>query len=693
MPLNKPSKAKRTHQQIVRDARANVLELDEEDIPKLTAKQRERRERCRHSLYDFAVTYCMEDGGFLSTPPDAPRLREIVQLMQTAVSIDTAKPFHIRMARGHGKTSLMKCAIAFALVYGMRRYVVAVAAKSGMASNIIEDVWNLLERSETLREDFPEICAPIRRLQGKFQRVKSITFKGEPTDMRRSADEMILPTIRGYENTGGILAAVGFSGAARGMVRGSVRPDLVLFDDLQTDEMAASAEQVRKAEEKIEKQFMGLAGHTKRIAALMTSTPIQPDDLSDVYARSSAWVTSTFPMIIRFPMVYRAESGDLWREYQDIRYRELHADGRMDGDSLRFYTEHRVEMDAGAEVLNPVNYDHALEASAVQHAMNLLFDRGEEAFDAEYQMSPHRATAVYDLPAKLVASRVNGVPFMTVPAECTRLVATIDVMRVAGLRWCITAFGGDRVAAVIAYGRYPAVAGKPLYPPTATSDEQQSAVAAALGTLCDQFAAIECIRKGGGETMKVDAVGIDAGWMARMVNSFCHGREWQFRRINSMRGISFDKWKTRTASGKLAAGVREADEWVELKRGQYGEYVGFHSDHWREQSQRAWFNEPLQPGSLSLYGMDPSIHAVFADEATADKLADKDTMRSGEQTWKWTCNAANHLGDCVTMAYALANWHRIFRTFVHVETAKPQPKQAAPTAQKPRPNRFAPIIF
>lgn len=673
--------------------REMVLDLLDEDIPKLSAKAKRRRARCRESLYDFCVEYCCGDGGFLVTPPEAPKLREIVTLAQEAVRTETAKYLHARIARGHGKTSIMKCAIAYALCYGFRRYIVAAAAKSGLAGAIIEDIWNLFDRSPTLMEDFPEICVPIHKLQGKYQRVKSITFKGEPTDMRKSNAEMRLPTMRGFPNTGGILAAVGFSGAARGMVHGSLRPDLVLFDDLQTDEMAASAEQVRKAAEKIEKQFMGLSGHTKRIAALMTSTPIQPDDLSDLYARSPSWTTSTFPMVLHFPKCFKAERGDLWEEYRDIRYRELHADGKMDGEANRFYKLHRAEMDDGAEVLNPINYDRDLEVSAIQHAMNLLFDRGEEAFDAEYQMSPHRATAVYDLTAKLVASRVNGVPHMQVPAECSRLVATVDVMKNAGLRWVIVGFGGDRVAAVVAYGRYPAVAGKPLYTPTATQEEQISAVAAALGTLCDQFATSEFTRKGGGDPMKIDAVGIDAGWMSRMVSTFCRSREWQFKRINAMRGISYARWKTHTLTGKLAAGVREADEWVELMRSQYGEYIGFHSDHWREESQRAWFAEPLQPGSLSLYGRDPSEHSVFADEAVADRLVDKDTSRSGEQMWQWAVNSANHLGDCVTMAYALANWHRVFKTFTRVERTAPAQTPTAPTAQRPKSNRYAPLIF
>ena len=82
------------------------------------------------------------------------------------------------------------------------------------------------------------------------------------------------------------------------MVRGSLRPDLVLFDALQDDKAAHNPRTVQQYDEMIEKTFLGLGGHDKQIAAFMTSTPICPDDLSEVYAAKPNWKTFTFPMMI-----------------------------------------------------------------------------------------------------------------------------------------------------------------------------------------------------------------------------------------------------------------------------------------------------------------------------------------------------------------------------------------------------------
>ena len=75
------------------------------------------------------------------------------------------------------------------------------------------------------------------------------------------------------------MEAVGFNAGARGKAKGILRPDFVIFDDLQNDDEAKSEGRVAEMARKIKKTFMGLAGHRKKIAAVMTSTPIEADGL------------------------------------------------------------------------------------------------------------------------------------------------------------------------------------------------------------------------------------------------------------------------------------------------------------------------------------------------------------------------------------------------------------------------------
>ena len=617
-----------------------------------------RRQMCRESLADFAVTYCMGEGGFLETPPTG-RLLEILAQMQRAVTGKgrSPTPFHIRMSRGHGKTSFVKCAIAYALAYGLRRYVVVVSAGSEGASGIIDEIWGLFEQNKNIYTDFPELCVPVRLAQGNSNRAKRITFKGRRCLMRKSAAEIRLPVMAGYEASGSILSARSFLAGTRGLVKNTLRPDLVIFDDVQTDEMAESSVQILAAERKIDGAFLGLAGHRKKIAALMTSTPIRPFDLSEAYAEKPSWLTFTFPMVSKWPECWQSDDHeDLWGEYFRMKDRDTVSGGDEAG---AYYKAHREEMDAGAEVLNADNFDKtAGEVSAVQHAFNLLYTNGAEAFAAEYQMKPVRSSAVYELTPALVRSRLSGAPAFRLPVGDMDAVATIDVMNEAGLRWAIVGFAPGNVAAVVAYGRHPA-SGKPIFAKTDPIAKQDSAVARALDELAAQFAAARLV-DADGHAVRIRALGVDAGWRARTVGAFCRRIAGTFQRVEAMRGVSWEHFKPTAPNGRARAGVTLADEWAYHGTGIHGPFLAFHSDYWQEVAQRAWFNEPLQPGSVSVFGKDPAAHKTFADEVCADRIAEKDRTRAGQFMWRWYTSGPNHLGDCVKMAFALAYWHKLY---------------------------------
>ena len=648
---------------------------------------RKRRLMCRDSLADFATTYCMGDGGFLKWPPTG-RLLEILAQMQRAVSgkgCSTA-PFHIRMSRGHGKTSFVKCAVAYALAYGLRRYVVVVSAGTEGASGFIKEIWGLFEQNRALYQDFPELCVPVRLAGDNSNRAKRITFKGRRCLMRKSAAEIRLPVMEGYAASGSILSARSFLSGTRGLVKNTLRPDLVIFDDVQTDEMADSAIQIRAAERKIDGAFMGLGGHQKKIAALMTSTPIRPFDLSEAYAERPSWLTFTFPMISKWPDCWKSDDHfDHWGEYFRLKDRDTVSGGDESG---AYYRANREEMDRGAEVLSEDNFDRDDgEVSAVQHAFNLYYLNGSEAFSAEYQMKPVRSSAVYDLSPALVRSRLSGAPPFQLPHGVTDAVATIDVMNEAGLRWAILGFGAGNVSAVIAYGRHPA-SGKPIYAKTDPIDKQDSAVARALDELARELAAARLL-DADGHPVPVRALGVDAGWRSRTVGAFCRRIAGTFQRVEAMRGVSWEHYRPIAANGKPRAGVTLADEWAYHGTGIHGPFLAFHSDYWQEVAQRAWFNEPLQPGSICLFGKDPAAHKTFADEVCADRIAEKDRTRAGQFMWRWYTSGPNHLGDCVKMGFALAYWHKLYSAASPADMADaPAPPKTA--FKRPR-VKFSPV--
>ena len=151
----------------------------------------------------------------------------------------------------------------------------------------------------------------------------------------------------------------------------------------------------------------------------MTSTPIEADDLSETFANDPGWKTKTYKLMKSWPKCHNPEATpeerkgvrDYWEEYWEIFQAEKAADRVPHIAANRFYRKHRKEMDDGAEVLNPHNFDPKTEVSGIQHAMNIMFRDGLDTFMSEYQMQPPRNAFAFEITAKLILSRIRrGVP-------------------------------------------------------------------------------------------------------------------------------------------------------------------------------------------------------------------------------------------------------------------------------------------
>ena len=90
-----------------------------------------RRRRAEGDFLYFLKVYCTNEdpaeGAFLEIPPTAADMIAIVCDMQQAIG-DASIPYHIRVARGHGKTSYTKGAALWVASTGQRRFGVLVHA-------------------------------------------------------------------------------------------------------------------------------------------------------------------------------------------------------------------------------------------------------------------------------------------------------------------------------------------------------------------------------------------------------------------------------------------------------------------------------------------------------------------------------------------------------------------------------------
>lgn len=433
-------------------ARAAELSESGRDIGELPAViNAERKATAAKSFRAFCEAYFPATFA-LEWSPDHLK---VIAAIETAVIAGGL--FAFAMPRGSGKTSLVETAALWSILYGHHDFIAIIGADEEHARTMLESVKVECEVNDSLLEDFPEAVYPIVALEKIHQRAGGQLFGGRPTNIQWTANEVQFPTIPGSKASGGIIRVAGITGRIRGMAAKracdsrKVRPSLVLIDDPQTDESAASPSQVATRESVLKGAILGLAGPGTKISGLCTVTVVRPDDLADRLldrGQHPEWQGERTKLVYQWPT-----ADELWSQYAEMR-REGQRTGRGTADANDFYAKHQQQMDAGAVIAWPQRKNPD-ELSAVQHAWNLRIDRGEQAFAAEFQNEPVVETnEVGRLQRKELLNRVTNVPIGKVPLGCDLLTAFIDVQEKV-LFWLIAAWNQSFGGSVVAYGTYP----------------------------------------------------------------------------------------------------------------------------------------------------------------------------------------------------------------------------------------------
>jgi hypothetical protein len=579
--------------------------------------------------------------------------------------------FAMAMPRGSGKTSLCEVACLWALVYGHREFVALVGSDEEHAAGMLESIKAELENSEILGGDFPEVCHPIRSLEGIHQRASGQLYQGKQTHIGWTAREIVLPTIPGSAASGSIIRVAGITGRIRGMkhkrVDGvSVRPSLVLIDDPQTDESARSPSQCANRERILAGAILGLAGPGRKIAGLMTLTVVRPDDLADRILdreKHPQWQGERTKMVYAFPA-----REALWQRYAEIRAEGLRSDRGIKA-ATEYYKQHRAAMDEGAAVAWPERFNHD-ELSALQHAMNLRL-QNEAAFFAEYQNEPLPEVQAIDdlLTADQIAAKVSGHQRGEVPIGCTRLTMFVDVQGKA-LFYLVAAWEDDFSGYVIDYGTEPdqkaGGAGgyftlRDLRRTLATAAPRagfDGAIYAGLERLIAATVAREW-RRDDGAMVRIDRCLIDANWGSStdVVYQFCrqsshagvlmpsHGRyvgasSIPFSDYKRKRGERIGlNWRVPVVTGKRA--VR---------------HVVFDTNYWKSFIHARLAVPMGDPGCLSLYGSKPEAHRLLAEHLTSEYRVKTEGRGRTVDEWKLRVDGLdNHWLDCLVGAAVAAS--------------------------------------
>jgi hypothetical protein len=329
----------------------------------------------------------------------------------------------------------------------------------------------------------------------------------------------------------------------------------------------------------------------------------------------------------------------LWDEYSDLRKQ-----GQRDGDdgkaATEFYRSHRDEMDRGGRVAWE-SRKHPGELSAIQHAMNLRIDRGEDVFAAEFQNDPtENQSSVYALTGDIICSRTNGQDEYTAPDNAPFLAGFCD-MNQYGLTWAVCWWRNDLTGGVAAYGIYPG-GGRVVWDaanPGGLTEEQ--AFFKATQELATQLAADGRWQRGG-VPVRLDLLLLDCGYLPNVAFQFVRHARLGIRVFPS-RGRDAKHYRPSKPIGK------PGDHWHANDWDGKGRVIVHDADYHRMHSQKAWLLPAGAPASLSVWGTDPRRHQRFAEQCAAEKLQEHIRGDTGDfYNWGMAPGSRNDWGDCIT---------------------------------------------
>ena len=567
--------------------------------------------------------------------------------------------FAMAMPRGSGKSSQAECACIWAALYGHREFVCLIGSDEGHAMDMLDSIKMELDSNDLLLADFPEVCYPIQCLEGIANRCAGQLYRGERTHISWTAKEIILPTIPDSGGSGVIIKVAGITGRIRGMKAKradgkTVRPQLVVLDDPQTDESARSLSQCANRESILAGAVLGLAGPGKKISGIMPCTVIRPGDMADNILdrdKHPEWNGERTKLVDAFP-----KNESLWAQYAQIR-----AEGLRAGDGGRaateFYGENQQAMDEGAIVAWPQRFNHD-ELSAIQHAMNLKL-QDEAAFFAEYQNEPLPEETIGDdlLSADQIAGKVNGIPRRKLPIGCDQLTMFIDVQQNL-LFYVIVGWESDFTGYVVDYGAYPDQQrayftlrdARRTLSHAAPNTGLEGAIYAGLETLTGQHLGREW-KRDDGAVMRIERCLVDANWGSStdLVYQFCrqsphaavllpsHGR------FVGASTLPYSEYKRRP-------GDRVGLNWrIPNVRGKRAvRHVLFDANYWKSFIQARFAVAMGDRGCLSLFGNKPESHRLFAEHLTAEYRVKTEGRGRTVDEWKIRPEQPdNHWLDCL----------------------------------------------
>lgn len=632
------------------------------DIPK--AAHPRRRAKCRADLERFLVTYFPYSTGLSPLSDDHKRV--IARIQDCLLR---GGRFCNAVYRGFAKSTISENALLWATLYGHRKYVAIFAAEAGLADKAITSIKTELSDNDLLYEDFPEVCHPVRALEGKPQRCNSQTFDGKRTHIQWKQDTVVLPTIPGSNASGSIITSRGLTASILGLRHKAadgqqLRPDFTIVDDPQTRESAKSPVQCQARLEILKKSVMKLAGHKKAMACVVNATVIQPEDMVDQLldaAKNPGWQTERIPMVRQWSKRHE----DLWMEQYAALRRSFKPDvigdqARAHQEANAFYVANRAAMDEGCIVSWDSCFDPDSEQSSIQHAYNALIDDGPDVFASEFQQQPLKNEAdLAGIRTADVSAVVINVPRFVVPSGLDTLTAFIDVQQQL-LYYAVVAWGHQLRGHVVAYGAYPDQgrsyftlrdAKKTLS--RAHGNNVEAAIHAGLEALAAAILDREFARETDDAVLRVGQLFVDANWAQTqgVVRDFARRSKWGPRVIPTHGryvGASGQTISDKAPDRGERVGANWRTSTIQRQR-----HVLFDTNAWKTFLAARIKLPPGDPQGITIHAGE---HDMLAEQLSSERPVRVESKTRVVDEWKLIPGRDNHLWDCVVGAAVAASF-------------------------------------
>lgn len=275
-----------------------------QDVEQVATSLEQAYESCRQDLDFFAMVALPLVTEYLF--PETYHL--IWRLLQEySLRIRDFSKLAIGFPRGFAKTSLMKLAVLWMILFSNKNHIAVICSTATHAQNILSDVADML--------DEPNIVA----IFGDWR----IGLEKDTQEQKRF----------GFRGRNIVLTAIGQGGSVRGLNIKNQRPDVMVFDDIQTREDADSELVSNQIEQWMLGTAMKAASHKGCLYIFLANMYPTPHSILRKLKHNSEWIKFIVGGIL-------SDGTSLWEELKPLK--QLLAEYRNDANSGHpeiFYAE------------------------------------------------------------------------------------------------------------------------------------------------------------------------------------------------------------------------------------------------------------------------------------------------------------------------------------------------------------------